>query len=294
MRTQTFGVEIEMTGITRQAAAEVAAEYFGTTAVYVGGAYKKFTVPDDTGRQWSFVYDSSIRVESKNGRQAEQVEMVTPILHYDDIATLQDLIRRLRKAGGARCNDTTGIHIHIGAEKHTPKSLRNLVNIFTAKQDIIFKALAIDPRRLNYCKKLESSLSESLNKKHPNSMDKVADIWYEGYYGDRNSHYNSSRYHAVNLHSVFTHGTIEFRCFNSTLHAGKVKTYIQFCLAISHQALIQKSSSAKVTVSENEKYTFRCWLLRMGLIGDEFKTCRKFLLENLDGDIAWRHGRQSA
>ena len=99
MRTQTFGVEIEMTGVTRKKAAEVAAEYFGTTAVYAGGTYKKYTVSDGTGRQWSFVYDSSIRVESKNGRQAEQVEMVTPILNYEDLARLQDIIRLLRKNG---------------------------------------------------------------------------------------------------------------------------------------------------------------------------------------------------
>ena len=133
MRTQTFGVEIEMTGITRKAAAEVAAEYFGTTSEYVGGTYKKFTVPDGAGRQWSFVPDASIRVERKNGRQAEQVEMVTPILHYEDIEMLQELIRKIRKAG-AMTNSSCGIHIHVGAEKHTPKSLRNLVNIFTVSK----------------------------------------------------------------------------------------------------------------------------------------------------------------
>ena len=121
MRTQTFGVEIEMTGITRKAAAEVAAEYFGTTAVYAGGTYKKYTVSDGTGRQWSFVSDASIRVERKNGRQAEHVEMVTPILHYEDIEMLQELIRKIRKAG-AMTNSSCGIHIHIGGEKHTPVS----------------------------------------------------------------------------------------------------------------------------------------------------------------------------
>ena len=56
---------------------------------------------------------------------------------------------------------------------------------------------------------------------------------------------------------------------------------------------MQKSSSAKVTVSDNERYTFRCWLLRMGMIGEEFATARKFLLENLEGDIAWRHGESA-
>ncbi len=104
---------------------------------------------------------------------------------------------------------------------------------------------------------------------------------------------NSTRYHALNLHSVFNKGTVEFRLFNSTLHAGEVKSYIQLCLAISHQALIQKSASHTRTQSSNEKYTFRTWLLRLGLIGDEFKTARTHLLKNLDGNIAWKDPAQA-
>lgn len=292
MRTQTFGVELEMTGITRKTAAGVAAKYFGTTSEYIGGGYDKYTAKDGAGRSWSFVSDSSIRVERGKNGEGQQVEMVTPILRYEDIETLQELIRRIRKAG-AKVNSSCGIHIHVGADQHTARSLRNLVNIFTSKQDIIFKALAVDSNRLNYCKKLENRISESLSKCRKFDMAKVADVWYAGYSGDRSAHYNSSRYHAVNLHAVFTKGTVEFRCFNSTLHAGKVKAYVQFCLAVSHQAITQKCASAKPTVSDNEKYTFRCWLLRMGLIGDEFKTCRKFMLENLDGDIAWRYGQSA-
>lgn len=288
MRTQTFGVEIELTGFTRRKAAETVAEYFGTQAENVGGTYGKYRVRDNSGRYWSFVSDASISVEHRSNTSAEAVEFVTPILKYEDIETLQELIRRLRHAG-AIANSSCGIHIHVGADQHTPKSLRNLVNIFSSKQDIIYKALAVNNRREDYCRKLEEGLSTNLNKQRPDNMEKVADIWYAGYCGDRNAHYNSSRYHGLNLHAVFTKGTVEFRCFNSTTHAGKVKAYIQFCLAVSHQAIVQKSTSAKVTKSDNEKYTFRSWLLRMGLIGDEFKTCRKFMLENLDGDIAWRH-----
>lgn len=289
MRTQTFGVEIELTGLTRRKAAETVAEYFGTTAVHQGGGYDRYIVADSSDRKWSVVSDSSITVERRSNAPAEAVEFVTPILKYEDIETLQELIRRLRHAG-AIANSSCGIHIHVGADQHTPKSLRNLVNIFSSKQDIIYKALAVQNRReVGYCKKLEESLTSSFNKQRPDSMAKAADIWYAGYCGDRNAHYNSSRYHGLNLHAVFTKGTVEFRCFNSTTHAGKVKAYIQFCLAVSHQAIVQKSTSAKVTKSDNEKYTFRSWLLRMGLIGDEFKTCRKFMLENLDGDIAWRH-----
>jgi hypothetical protein len=92
---------------------------------------------------------------------------------------------------------------------------------------------------------------------------------------------------------VFQKGTIEFRLFNSTTHAGKVKAYIQFCLAISAQALNQRCASRAKTQSTNEKYTFRTWLLRLGLIGDEFKTARLHLLEHLDGCIAWKDPAQA-
>jgi len=97
----------------------------------------------------------------------------------------------------------------------------------------------------------------------------------------------------LNLHSVFQKGTIEFRLFNSTTHAGKIKSYIQLCLAISAQALNQRCASRQKTRSTNEKYTFRTWLLRLGLIGDEFKTARLHLLEHLDGCIAWKDPEQA-
>lgn len=77
------------------------------------------------------------------------------------------------------------------------------------------------------------------------------------------------------------------------MHAGKVKTYIQLSLAISHQALVQKGASHSRTKSTNEKYTFRTWLLRLGMIGEEIQTARKFLLENLEGNIAWKDPAQA-
>ena len=72
-----------------------------------------------------------------------------------------------------------------------------------------------------------------------------------------------------------------------------MKSYIQLCLAISHQALVQRGASRAKTNPENEKYTFRTWLLRLGMIGDEFKTARQHLLKNLEGNIAWRDPAQA-
>lgn len=56
---------------------------------------------------------------------------------------------------------------------------------------------------------------------------------------------------------------------------------------------MQRGASRIKTQPENEKYTFRTWLLRLGLIGDEFKTVRMHLLKNLEGNIAWRDPAQA-
>ena len=59
------------------------------------------------------------------------------------------------------------------------------------------------------------------------------------------------------------------------------------------QALNQRSASPTKTQSSNEKYTFRVWLLRLGMIGDEFKTARQHLLDHLEGCIAWKDPAQA-
>lgn len=164
--------------------------------------------------------------------------------------------------------------------------------IMAAKEDLLYKALQVQVSREYYCQKADTRFLEELNHKRPRTMDEVEELWYNGY-GGRHIHYDDSRYHALNLHSVFSKGTIEFRMFNSTLHAGEIKSYIQLCLAISHQALVQRGASRIKTQPENEKYTFRTWLLRLGLIGDEFKTARHHLLKNLEGNIAWRDPAQA-
>ena len=295
MKNQRFGVEIEMTGITRATAAKVIAGHFHTTATHVGGGYDTYTVRGEDGRQWNLVRDQSIDRRNSRGytdRHEYSVEMVTPICKYDDITTIQEIVRKLRSAG-AKVNDSCGIHVHVDASQHDVRTLRNLVNIMAAKEDLLYKALDVEVERERYCKKVEMNFLEKLNKKKPKEMRDLEDIWYEGYGYNRHAHYNNSRYRALNLHSVFTKGTVEFRLFNSTLHAGEVKSYIQLCLAINNQALTQKSASRTKTQSENEKYTFRTWLLRLGLIGDEFKTARGHLLKKLEGNIAWKDPAQA-
>ena len=260
MRSQNFGIEIEMTGLTRAAAARIIAGYFDTQAAHIGGDYDTYTVRDDQNRQWKLVSDASIRCRNGNNRQAGReysVELVSPICQYADIETVQEVVRKLR-GGGAKVNDSCGIHVHVDASSHTPQTLRNIVNIMASKEDLLYKTLKVQVNREHYCQKADTRFLEELNHKRPKTMQEVEQMWYNGY-GGRYIHYDDSRYHALNLHSVFSKGTIEFRMFNSTLHAGEVKSYIQLCLAISHQALVQRGASRIKRQPENEKYTFRTW-----------------------------------
>lgn len=295
MKNQNFGIEIELTGITREEAAKIMAKQLGTDRYYYdGGTYQTWIAVDSQGRKWKAMYDGSITPERKDGRTATseyKCEIVSPICNYEDIETIQEIVRQLRHKG-AIANASCGIHVHINARPHTARSLRNITNIMASKEDLLFKALGVSASRASrWCKKVENEFVETMNRRKPTSTDAVARLWYNGNANRAREHYDPSRYHALNLHAVWQKGTIEFRCFNGTTHAGKIKTYIQLCLAISNQAMTQAHSRAAKTVTDNEKYTFRTWLLRMGLIGDEFETARKFLLENLDGDIAFRNGR---
>ncbi len=298
LKGQRFGIEIEMTGISRQEAARVTAAYFGTESIYLGTYYEIYAALDGQGRQWKFMKDASITAERKKGDRRVgagddcQTEMVSPICRYEDIIPIQEIIRELKKHG-AITNKSCGIHVHVDASPFDARTLRNITNIMASKEDLIYNALKVSvDRERRYCQKVEERFLEELNQKKPKTLDGVERIWYDGA-SRRHTHYDDSRYHCLNLHSVFQKGTVEFRLFNGTLHAGKIKAYIQFSLAITAQALNQACASRRKTQTTNEKYTFRTWLLRLGLIGDEFATARQHLLAELPGCIAWRDPAQA-
>ena len=237
------------------------------------------------------------------GPDAEKCELVTPILTYNDIEPLQEIIRLLRKAGAkSGPSRGCGVHIHIGKGDHTAKTIRNLVNIMAAHEQQIGRAIRIDAGRTGqYCRVVDHRFLDRLNREKPTTMRKLEDIWYEGNgssWENRNAHYNSSRYHMLNLHATFTKGTIEFRLFQfadpadgkrNGLHAGEMKAYIQLCLAMSQLAKMVRTASPKPQQTDNEKYAMRCWMLRLGFIGDEFATAREILLRNMEGNASWRN-----
>ncbi len=294
MKKQNFGVEIELTGITREQAAKVIAEYYGTASSYAGTYYRTHTARDSKGRTWKAMSDGSIVTQRKvNGNKVSasgeySCEVVTPILQYDDLEDLQNVVRALR-ATGAFANSSCGIHVHVDGANHTPNSLTRLLNFAVGRQDLFYEALQIGANRSGrWCKKMNVNLFRTMKKTSDKDKADVERIWYsnlnDGYTGGiDHQHYNDTRYHGINLHAFFTKGTVEFRLFNGTTHAGKIKAYIQFCLAMSAWAIgcqdinLYFRSTANMTTEQKGKLMMSVLTNRLGLTGPEFKTCREHL-----------------
>lgn len=240
LKKQKFGVEVEFTGITRTMAAEAVAEILGSHATGPDRTcYRTYTIRDSKRRIWKVMRDSSICPVRKAGRELMdeyRVEFVTPPLNYEDIETLQSIIRKFKELGGVP-HSSCGIHIHVDGANHTATSLRRLVNFFFSRQEIIYDALAVGSRKDRWCKPVCKDLLDTMKKE-------------------------------------------------KDLDAGKVKAYVQFCLALSAWSI---ESDDKVVFRSMNGYTakkkvtlmYNILTNRLGLYGDEFKTCRLHMMKQL-------------
>ena len=290
-----FGIEVEFNGITRLTAAKVIkAVLNGKLNNSQSGIrpYYKRIVTDQQGREWTIAKDSSVF-----GSEAEKCELVTPPLTETDLPLLQAVIEALKASGAKSSNERgCGIHLHLSSDSHNLQSIRNFCNIFAAHEDQLFKAFGVtETRRTRYCKSTRGDFIDRLNKEKPRTMEALADVWYETNSGGdaRESHYNSSRYHALNLHALFSrYHTIEIRLGQfreeNSMDWTVLKSFILLCLAMDKKAKEVSSASSKRQADWTSAYAFRCWLLRLGFIGEETKDVRKFLLATFEGDKAWR------
>lgn len=288
-----FGCEIETIKRSREQVARDIQSVVGGEVRYVGNSfsYDPWEVKDERGRVWKVVADSSLTSVPSNLR----AEVVSPVLCYQDIPVLQEVVRALHKAG-AKVDDKCGMHIHVDSSAFTGKTLANLAKIMYKQEPLILTALGVSESRLReYTKPISPEFIAKLEKSRPKTLDQVNRLWY-GHLNTNPTHYHNSRYSCLNLHNVWYRGTVEFRMFEATLHAGKVKAAIQFVLAIAAKALNSRGASSRKREFDpnSAKYDFRVFLIHLGLIGDEFKTARLHLLSAMPGDAAFKRGRPKA
>ena len=159
IKDQCFGVEVEMTGITREQAAHALADYFGTSPQYLGTGYDTWGATDPEGKVWKLMSDASIRAERKtrtgytsNAGTSYRVEMVTPKLTYEELPKFQECIRRVR-AAGAKVNSSCGIHVHVDAANHNISSSSVtkgsfFVKWFNARKRVVIPGEIFPPRKI--------------------------------------------------------------------------------------------------------------------------------------------------
>lgn len=104
------------------------------------------------------------------------------------------------------------------------------------------------------------------------------------------------RYAAVNFTSYFVRGSVEFRLFEfptTKLHAGLVRAWVTFVLALGARAQNSRCTSSRKRAFDTEtaRFDFRVFLLHLGLIGEKYRPVRAHLLGLLPGDSAFRRGR---
>ena len=287
-KNQTWGSEWELSNMTCEHGIKIVARHYHTedTIVYNPNSWAhKWGCKDTKGRMWYAHVDSSV-VDHGEGT----CEITTPIMTYDDIEDAQQILRDLREEGAlASSRYGCGLHIHIGAFNttdggvtQTGTSLRHLVNLIKSHEDILIQAINMTPSRYanGYASKLSNDFVRRLNESRPSTIDGVKRIY---------NRYQATRYVMLNYESLDDNKTVEFRFFEfHKIHAGEFKAYVQFCMALCHYAkVITRSSPSPIDMS-NPKYMMKNWLTNMGLVGDEFKTCRKMLTKRLRGDVGSR------
>jgi len=284
----TYGTELEFNRITRDKAARAIQSVVGGTVEYAGNriGYDAWTCTAPDGRVWKCVSDGSL--------SGPHAEVVTPVLKLADMETLQKVVRALRRAG-AKATAEGGMHVHVGARQMAAAQLANLVKLFYRQEELIVKAARTLESRRRYTRPTERDFLARMERRHPKTMDELNRAWF-GTYLPHPHHYEGHRYHTLNLNNLWAEkGTVEFRFFNATTHAGEVRTNILLCLAMVAKAAAAKAASARTQRpydARTAKYDLRTFLLRIGFIGDFFKNPREHLLGHLGGSAAWKGERR--
>lgn len=168
------------------------------------------------------------------------MEIVSPPLKGPDGLEQIRKICACLQAGGAKTNGSCGLHVHHDASDFTCDELRRLLSLMHLWEDAIYFLLPSERRTNETCKPMEIDLAElAIPCDELCETDcKIKNIWYseENRFEGSGTKYCKTRYHGLNLHSYWTHGTIEFRYLPSTLSVEKIMGWVGFTQALVERA----------------------------------------------------------
>lgn len=229
-------------------------EHFGVKSKYLGAptfAYEIIT-EDET-----YTIDREGKITTADGKKIELEEALNGTKRLEEEPT-----------------EINEVKVVIPMEDHTGITLRNLVNMIYSKQPLIKKAFDITENII------EEDFALGINEAKITQLEDFKEALD-----------NLGEEKCPGIRFDFGENTITFKFLKGKWNVEKIETYSNFVAILNQKAKDLKRVSPKVKPTDNEKYTFRTWLLRLGFIGDEYKQTRKVLLQNLSGNSAFRRGR---
>ena len=224
-----------------------------------GGQVRKddegtWLVDDCLERIWA-VIDGADNIDAMFEKPRDRCVLVSPLLAYEDMDDLLCLLREVRSATGVEGGPSCGMRVYAFLGEGNWLAKVNLRNLFCSKRALLFKTLETDVEAFR-----------------PGAQERIERIVF----GEEG------------LCEVFPYDAA------SSLDPGEAGATLQLALAAAAQAVSQERVSAKPGKAENERYAFRCWMVRMGLIGDEYKPMRRRFLKRLPGDSATKALRSNS
>lgn len=167
--------------------------------------------------------------------------------------------------------DVDELTISLPMAGHTAQSIRNFLNLMYSRGPLLNKAMGT-----NFS--VSNSLLDALEQATTRTVEEMLDELEEYRLGAGNTGMTGISITAEKISLTFA----------GPLTQEKVSAYTELCSAMNRMAVTQKRIQAKTINDANEKYALRIWLIRLGLNGDEHKTIRKLLMQNLSGHAAFR------
>jgi hypothetical protein len=248
--------------MVRKEIVKLLGEHFGVKPEYMGVPSFAYQIKTE---EETYTIDKAGKIINAEGIELELETILKPAVQEETNEGTEEPITE---------SQTTPFEIAIPMEGHTGITLRNLINMIYSKQELIQKSLGISGYIIN------EDFVKGINKAEIHTLEEL-----------KREADNIGKGNCKGIEFDFENKKISFKFINKEADAEKIKAYTQFIELLDQSAKELKHASAKVSVTDNPKFTFRVFLIRLGMVGDEYKTTRKILLKNLEGNAAFRYGK---
>ncbi|MGY0373232.1 virulence-related protein [Clostridium sp. JNZ J1-5] len=250
----------------RKEIVKVLSEHFGVKADYMG--VPSFAYQIETGEE-IYIIDRVGKITNAEGTELELEAILNPAV--EEITEVQEQEEKVSVEEVTETEpQTEASEISVPLEGHSGITLRNLLNMIYSKQGLIQKSLGIT----------ENIISEDFIKEVNEAKISTIDDFQKVIAGKQS---------CIQIEFNFEEQKISFNFIKAEVD--NITAYTQFIELLNQSAKELKHASYKVKSTDNPKFTFRVFLIRLGMIGDEYKEARKVMLKNLEGNGAFRYGK---